>query len=66
MIKESELILNSDGTVFHLHLKPENVDEIIILVGDPSRVNTVSEFFENVMDVISTDRFDSASANPVL
>lgn len=48
MIKESELILNSDGSIFHLHLKPENLANHIILVGDQARVNTISGFFENI------------------
>lgn len=48
MIKNSELILNSDGTIFHLHLKPENISDQIILVGDPARVDTISEHFEKI------------------
>jgi len=48
MIKDSELILNSDGSIFHLHLKPENIADHIILVGDQARVNTISGFFENI------------------
>jgi len=35
---ESELIINADGSVFHLHVKPENLADKIILVGDPGRV----------------------------
>ena len=46
MILNSELILNSDGTIFHLHLKPENIADQIILVGDQARVDTVAGFFE--------------------
>ena len=45
-IAESELIINSDGTIFHLHIKPEELADTIILVGDPSRVEMVAEFFE--------------------
>lgn len=48
MIQNSELILNSDGTIFHLHLKPENISDQIILVGDPARVDTISEHFEKI------------------
>lgn len=43
---ESELILNEDGSVFHLHVKPGQVAEKIILVGDPGRVETVAAHFE--------------------
>ena len=47
-IKESELILNPDGSVYHLNLKPENVAETIILVGDQDRVEKVSKHFDTV------------------
>ena len=46
IIPASELIINSDGSVFHLHLKPEQLTDRIILVGDPSRVDMVAEFFD--------------------
>ena len=46
-IAESELIINSDGSVFHLHLKPEELADTVILVGDPGRVDMVSEFLED-------------------
>ncbi len=46
IIPSSELIINSDGSVFHLHLKPEQLTDRIILVGDPSRVNIVASFFD--------------------
>ncbi|WP_372950463.1 nucleoside phosphorylase [Mariniphaga sp.] len=46
MILNSELILNSDGTIFHLHLKPENIADQIILVGDQARVDSVAGFFD--------------------
>ncbi len=47
-IGESELILNGDGTIFHLHLKPENIADNIILVGDQGRVEMVSNYFDRV------------------
>ena len=43
-IAESELIINSDGSVFHIHLKPEELADIVILVGDPGRVDMVAEY----------------------
>ena len=43
---ESELILNEDGSVFHLHLKPEQLADKVILVGDPGRVSLVASHFE--------------------
>ena len=43
---ESELILNADGSVFHLHLRPEQLADKVILVGDPGRVELVASHFE--------------------
>lgn len=43
----SELIINADGSVFHLHVRPEWLADKVILVGDPGRVNLVSKHFEN-------------------
>lgn len=48
MIKSSELILNADGSVFHLHLKPGNIADHIILVGDQDRVDTIAGFFSSI------------------
>ena len=42
----SELIINADGSCFHLHLRPEQLADRIILVGDPARVNTVANHFD--------------------
>ena len=47
-IEESELIINNDGSVFHLHLKPGEIANKIILVGDPGRVEVVASFFDEV------------------
>ncbi len=47
-IGDSELIINNDGSIFHLHLKPENIADTILLVGDQSRVATISELFDSV------------------
>ncbi|MGM9821494.1 MAG: nucleoside phosphorylase [Muribaculaceae bacterium] len=46
IIAPSELIINPDGSVFHLHLLPEQLTDRIILVGDPARVNLVASFFD--------------------
>ncbi len=46
IIAPSELIINADGSVFHLHLLPEQLTDRIILVGDPARVNMVAEHFD--------------------
>jgi len=47
-IPESELILNKDGSIYHLALRPEEVADTIILVGDPGRVDKVSSFFDKI------------------
>ncbi len=45
-IPSSELIINSDGSIFHLHIKPEHLADIVILVGDPGRVEMVAGYFD--------------------
>ena len=44
---ESELVINGDGSIFHLHLKPEQLADKVILVGDPGRVNLVASHFDS-------------------
>lgn len=48
LIESSELILNKDGSVYHLHLNPGEVAKNIILVGDPGRVSLVSSYFDTI------------------
>ena len=47
-IKPSELILNPDGSLYHLNLRPEHISDTIILVGDQYRVDQVSKYFQNI------------------
>lgn len=47
-IKQSELILNDDGSVYHLNLKPENISDTIIIVGDQDRVEKITEHFDAI------------------
>ena len=47
-ISETDLILNKDGSVYHLNLLPKHISETIITVGDPSRVYRVSQYFDDV------------------
>lgn len=54
---ESELIINSDGSVFHLHLKPEQLADKVILVGDPGRVETVAKYFDDIECEVSNREF---------
>ncbi len=46
-IAESEFIINSDGSAFHIHLRPEELADNVILVGDPGRVDMVAEYLED-------------------
>lgn len=46
MIGSSELIINPDGSIFHLHLKPEQIADHVILVGDPGRVDLIAEHLQ--------------------
>ena len=48
VIPPSELIINEDGSIFHLHVKPEQLADTVILVGDPARVNMVASFFDSI------------------
>lgn len=57
IIPPSELIINPDGTVFHLHLLPEQLTDRIILVGDPARVDMVAEFFDTKTFEVSSREF---------
>ncbi len=45
-IPPSELPLNSDGSVYHLNLRPEHISDKLILVGDPARVNIIADYFD--------------------
>lgn len=47
-IGESELILNKDGSIFHLHLHPEDIADVVLLVGDQDRVDMISSFFDKI------------------
>ena len=48
IIPPSELIINADGSVFHLHIKPEQLADRVIMMGDPDRVNMVASHFDNI------------------
>lgn len=53
----SELIINEDGSCFHLHLKPEFLADRVVLVGDPARVNTVAVHFDTIEHEVSSREF---------
>lgn len=53
----SELIINEDGSIFHLHLRPEQLADRIILVGDPGRVSVVAQHFDKVECEVQSREF---------
>ncbi len=57
VIPPSELIINPDGSVFHLHLRPDQLTDRIILVGDPARVDLVAGFFDTQTFEVSSREF---------
>ena len=59
MIKSSELILNADGSIFHLHLKPEQIADNIILVGDPGRVEVIGKLLTEIEFQVQNREFVS-------
>lgn len=60
---ESELIINADGSIFHLHIKPEQLADKVILVGDPGRVSLVASHFENVECDIQSREFHTITGS---
>ena len=57
MIPESELIINDDGSIFHLHVKPEQLADRIILCGDPERVAMIAGYFDSKECDVSNREF---------
>ena len=63
VIAPSELIINADGTIFHLHLKPEQLADTVILVGDPARVATIAAHFDSVECNVSNREFNTVTGS---
>lgn len=57
VIPASELIINEDGSAFHIHLKPEQLRDKIIFVGDPGRVDMVASYFDSIDYDVSSREF---------
>lgn len=57
IIPESQLIINKDNSAFHIHLKPEQVKDNIIMVGDPGRVKMVASYFDEIEYEVSSREF---------
>ena len=63
VIPPSELIINTDGSVFHLHLRPEQIADTIILVGDPARVDMIAKYLDQVECKASNREFNSVTGS---
>lgn len=61
MIKESELIINPDGSIFHLHLKPGQIADTVILVGDQGRVDMIAGFFDEIEHSVQNREFKTVT-----
>jgi uridine phosphorylase len=61
IIEPSELIINPDGSIFHLHLRPQDISDTIILVGDPGRVDTVASFFSKIEFSVANREFKTVT-----
>ncbi|MDR1222227.1 MAG: nucleoside phosphorylase [Tannerella sp.] len=59
----SELIINGDGSVFHLHLKPEQLAGRIVLCGDPSRVSMIAGYFDTRECEVSSREFHTVTGS---
>lgn len=59
----SELIINPDGTIFHLHLRPEQLADKVILVGDPGRVALVASHFDTVECTVESREFRTTTGS---
>ncbi len=56
-IPDSELVLNADGSIYHLHLRPEQIADTVLTVGDPDRVARISNYFDTIEHQVSHREF---------
>lgn len=61
VIEPSELLIREDGSIYHLHLLPEQLADKIILVGDPDRVDAVAAFFESIECRVANREFHTVT-----
>ncbi|MDD4630709.1 MAG: nucleoside phosphorylase [Proteiniphilum sp.] len=61
IIPESELIINSDGSAFHLHIKPEQLADKIVMMGDPDRVTMTASYFDTIECDIQSREFHTVT-----
>ena len=63
IIPPSELIINADGSVFHLHMRPEQLADTIILVGDPARVELIAKRLDHIESCAENREFNSVTGS---
>ena len=63
IIPESELIINSDGSAFHLHIRPDQLADKIVMMGDPGRVTMTAGFFDSIECDISSREFHTVTGS---
>ncbi|NLY25896.1 MAG: nucleoside phosphorylase [Bacteroidales bacterium] len=61
IIPESELIINSDGSAFHLHIKPEQLSDKIVMMGDPDRVTMTAGYFDSIECDVTSREFHTVT-----
>ena len=61
IIPESEFIINSDGSAFHLHIKPEQLSDKIVMMGDPDRVTMTASFFDTIECDVQSREFHTVT-----
>ncbi|MFV0469459.1 MAG: nucleoside phosphorylase [Dysgonomonas sp.] len=61
VIPDSELIINSDGSVFHLHIRPDQLSDRIIMMGDPDRVGLTASFFDSIECEVQSREFKTVT-----
>jgi len=60
---ESELIINADGSIFHLHVRPEQLADRVILCGDPERVTMIARYFDSIECDVSNREFHTITGS---
>ena len=61
IIPESELIINSDGSAFHLHITPEQLSDKIVMMGDPDRVTMTAGYFDSIECDVTSREFHTVT-----
>ena len=61
VIPESELIINNDGTIFHIHIRPEDISDKIIVCGDPERVDMIASHFDSIEVSVTSREFHTVT-----